>query len=297
MITELQRNARIHGLGGSDAPVVLGISPFKTPVQLWQEKTGQAEPEDLSDVEVVAWGNLLEDTVAAEFSRRTGIKLRRANETIINRAEPFLLANIDRRVVGAPEVVEVKTVRALDGDQPRADHMVQLQHYQHVGDFARGWLVYLVAGQRLIWFEVPRDQTAIDQLLAAERQFWQHVRERTPPPIKSAFDLRLLFPADRGGSVIASEEVIEAANRLAAIKAQIKELEHQAENAEKTVLGAMGENSVLLADTGEILATWKAAKPSRTFDRARFEAEHPDLADSYMIEKAGSRRFLLKVAT
>jgi len=296
MITEQQREARMHGLGGSDAPAVLGISPFRTPVQLWQEKTGQAEPEVLDDVEAVAWGNLLEDAVAGEFSRRTGIKLRRVNETIVSRAEPFLLANIDRRVVGVPDVVEIKTVRGLDGDQPRADHLVQVQHYMHVGDFRHGWLVYLIAGQRLIWFEVQRDEAAIEQLLAAEREFWRHVRERTPPPPKSVFDLRLLYPADTGGSVIASDEVLDAVSRLANLKMQIKALEAQAENAEKLVLGSLGEASTLLADTGEILATWKQAKPSRTFDRARFEAEHPDMAANYFMERPGSRRFLLKVA-
>jgi putative phage-type endonuclease len=272
----------------------MGLSPYKSAVQLWLEKTGQAEPPDLSDSEPVIWGNVLEDAVAAEFSRRTNVKLRRCNEIIIDRREPFLMANIDRRVVGANEVVEIKTVRGLDGDEPRADHQVQLQHYMHVGDFQRGWLVYLVGGQRLVWHLVPRNDEAINQMLAAERIFWQHVRKVTAPPIRSAFDLRLLFPQDAGGSVIAGDDVIEAATKLAAIKDQIKALEAQADAEEKTVLGAMGEASTLLANTGEILATWKTAKPSRTFDRARFETEHPDIAPGYLVEKPGSRRFLLK---
>lgn len=296
MITEQQRAARLHGLGGSDAPVVAGVSPYKSAVELWQEKTGQVVPPDLSDVEVVAWGNLLEDTVAAEWSRRTGNKVRRVNETIIDRAEPFLLANIDRRVVGAPEVVEIKTVRGLTDDTPRADHLLQIQHYMNVGDFARGWLVYLIAGQRLVWFEVARDQAAIDQLVAAERIFWQHVRERTPPPARSAFDVRLLYPSDAGGSVIATSEVIDAATRLASLKAQIKALEAEADGAEKIVLGSMQDNATLLSPEGEILATWKQAKAGKFFDRARFEAEHADLAAAYLTEKPGSRRFLLKVA-
>jgi putative phage-type endonuclease len=295
MISEQQREARQHGIGGSDAPVIVGASPYKSAVELWQEKTGQVVPPDLSDVEVVAWGNLLEATVADEFSRRTGIKVRRVNETIIDRREPYLMANIDRRVVGAPEVVEIKTVRGLADDTPRADHLVQVQHYMHVGDFQRGWLVYLIAGQRLAWFEVKRDQGAIDELLAAERIFWQHVRERTAPAPKSAFDLRLLYPTEAGGSVIASDEVIDAATRLAGIKSQIKTLEAEADAAEKKVLEAMNDNATLLSPEGEILATWKQAKPSRSFDRARLEAEHPEIAATYYTEKAGSRRFLLKL--
>lgn len=296
MISEQQREARIHGLGGSDAPVILGVSPFKSAVQLWLEKTGQAEPDNLDDVEVVQWGNILEGVVAEEFSRRTGIKLRRCNETIIDRADPFLMANIDRRVVGEPAVVEIKTVRGLADDQARADHVVQLHHYMHVGQFARGWLVYLVAGQRLVWHEIPRDDEAIGQMLDAERQFWRHVRERTPPPIRSAFDLRLLFPRDGGGSAMADQSVQEAARRLAEIKQQVKALEAESEQQERVILEAMGEASTLLNDDGSVLATWKAAKASATFDRMRFEAEHPELAAGYLVEKPGSRRFLLKAA-
>lgn len=296
MITEAQRQARAHGLGGSDAPVILGISPYKSPVQLFMEKTGQAAPPNLDDVEPVIFGNLLEGIVADEFSRRTGIRLRRVNETLIDRRDPYLFANIDRRVVGAAEVCEIKTVRGLADDQPRADHQAQVLHYMHVGGFSRGWLVYLIGGQRLVWFEIERNQEAIDRMVETERVFWRHVRERIAPPPVSSFDVRLLFPSDNGGSVIASQEVIDAASRLAEIRAQIKELEKQAEDAEKIVTETMQAASTLLSGTGEILATWKTAKASQTFDRARFEAEHPELAQAYLAERPGSRRFLLKVA-
>jgi len=296
MISEAQRQARAHGLGGSDAPIVLGISPYKSPVQLFMEKTGQATPPNLDDVEPVIFGNLLEGVVADEFARRTGIKLRRVNETMIDRRDPYLFANIDRRVVGAAEVCEIKTVRALPDDQPRADHQAQVMHYMHVGGFSRGWLVYLIGGQRLVWFEIQRNQEAIDCMVDTERTFWRHVRERVAPPPMSSFDVRLLFPSDNGGSVIASQQVINATSRLAEIRAQVKGLEKQAEDAERIVTESMQGAGTLLSDAGEILATWKTAKPSQTFDRARFEADHHELAQAYLAERPGSRRFLLKVA-
>jgi putative phage-type endonuclease len=296
MITEQQREARRHGIGGSDAPVIAGVSPYKTAVELWREKAGMAEPPNLDDVEVIRWGNLLEEVVADEFSRRTGLKLRRVNETLADRRDPFLMAHLDRRVVGERALVEIKTTRGLDGDAARADHVTQVLHYMHVADMQRGFIVYLVAGQRMVFFEIARDQEAIEQLVEAERTFWQHVRECTPPPAKSAFDLRLLFRHDTGGTAIADDSVRAAVDRLASLRAHIKVLERDAETEEKHVLEALGENSTLIADTGEILATWKQAKPSRTFDRSRMEAEHPELAAQYVVEKPASRRFLLKVA-
>ena len=296
MINESQREARIHGIGGSDAPVIAGCSPYKHISELWLEKTGQAEPAVLDGVEPVEWGNRLEAVVADAFSERTGLKLRRRNQTLIDRSEPFLMANIDREVIGQRAVAEIKTVRGLADDAPRADHLVQLQHYMHVGDYQAGHLVYLVAGQRMVFFQIARDQEAIEALLEQERAFWRHVRDRTPPPARSGFDLRILFRQDTGGTVIADDSVQQAVQRLAEIRAQVKALEAQAEELEKPILEALGENSTLMADTGEVLATWKSSKPSRVFDSKRFQAENQDLAGQFMVERPGSRRFLLKVA-
>src|SRR5690606_4046622 len=70
--------ARTRGIGGSDAATVLGLNKWRTPFELWLEKTGQVEPVS-SDSEAAYFGNLLEDVVAKEFSRRTGKKVRRRN--------------------------------------------------------------------------------------------------------------------------------------------------------------------------------------------------------------------------
>jgi putative phage-type endonuclease len=117
-ISTEQKNARWAGLGGSDAPVLLGLSPYKTPFQLHLEKTGQVDPPDLDDLEHIRWGNILEAPVAAEFTRQTGLPVAKVNTTMIHKRLPFMLANIDRRIVGKPELLEVKTVRALPDDAP-----------------------------------------------------------------------------------------------------------------------------------------------------------------------------------
>ena len=65
---------RNTGIGGSDASVVVGMNKWKSPFQLWMEKTGQKEPDDLSDNEAVYWGTVLESAVANRFSEITGKK-------------------------------------------------------------------------------------------------------------------------------------------------------------------------------------------------------------------------------
>src|SRR5690606_3541619 len=92
-------HARAKGIGGSDASVILGLNKWKTPFELWLEKTGQVIPES-SQSEAAYWGTVMEDIVAKEFETRTGKKVRRRNATFQHPKYPFLIANVDRLVVG-----------------------------------------------------------------------------------------------------------------------------------------------------------------------------------------------------
>jgi putative phage-type endonuclease len=294
MITEQQRLERMNGIGGSDAPILLGLSPYKTAYQLYLEKVGEVEPDNLDGVEVIQWGNILEDVVADEFSRRAGLTLHRVNRSLVHPSHPFMRANLDRRVVGKPELCEIKTVRGLDGDAARADHVAQVQHYLAVTGYDRAHLVYLVSGQRMLNFTVERDDAYIADMIEVERTFWNHVTTRTAPPPQTVADLRAAFPRDIGQAVAADDITVATVERLRLLTAQRKALETEEEQAQADILKAMGEASELINADGRTLATWKTAKPTRTFDRTRFELDHPDLAVGYLVEKPGSRRFLLK---
>lgn len=61
---------RRKGIGGSDIATILGLNKWKSPLQLFLEKTGKVQAEDLSDKEVIYWGNVLEDVVAKEFEKK-----------------------------------------------------------------------------------------------------------------------------------------------------------------------------------------------------------------------------------
>ena len=87
---------RNKGIGGSDIATILGLSKWKSPLQLFLEKTGKVVAEDLSDKEVIYWGNVLEDVVAKEFERRTGKKVRKRNVMFCDDKYPYMRANVDR---------------------------------------------------------------------------------------------------------------------------------------------------------------------------------------------------------
>ena len=88
--------ARQKGIGGSDAAAVCGVSRYKTPLQLWQEKTGRVQPPDLGDNSRVRAGNALEEVVAVWWQEETGMACRRDNKIRAAKDRPYLLANVDR---------------------------------------------------------------------------------------------------------------------------------------------------------------------------------------------------------
>ena len=109
MLTEQQLENRRRGIGGSDAPVIVGVTNWKQPLQLYYEKRGEAEFEGPSG-EHIDFGNLLEETIANEAARRLGVKVRRANKTRYHRERPWMLCHLDRDIVGQPWIMECKNV-------------------------------------------------------------------------------------------------------------------------------------------------------------------------------------------
>src|SRR5690625_7660159 len=106
---------RKTGIGGSDAAAVLGFSPWVSPFELYIDKTSDHVEE--IDNEAIHWGNVLEDVVAEEFTRRTGIKVRRRNQIFRHKEHDWMIANIDSEVVGERALHECKTKNECKDDQ------------------------------------------------------------------------------------------------------------------------------------------------------------------------------------
>src|SRR5690606_24085021 len=102
--------ARRRGIGGSDAAVIAGVDPFRSPIRLWMEKRGEIQEEPAG--EAAEWGLLLEPVIAAEFERRTGKRVRRRNAILQHPEHEWMLANIDREIVGEDAILEIKTTSA-----------------------------------------------------------------------------------------------------------------------------------------------------------------------------------------
>ncbi|MGE8450074.1 MAG: YqaJ viral recombinase family protein [Pseudomonadales bacterium] len=308
--TELSRadwlEVRRTGIGGSDAAAAVGLSPYKSQLELWLEKTGRdaglPKPDSNDAAEPIYWGTLLEPIVAAAYTHQTGHRVRKVNAVLQHPTIPFMLANLDREVVGAPDVqiLECKTAGEFGARhwQDGVPEYVQLQvqHQLAVTGKLAADVAVLLCGQKLEVHRIERDDDLIARLIPLQAQFWRYVETDTPPPADGSESadcaLRCLYPRDSGGTVDFSEDrqLSAAFADLVAVRAEISAREQVAAKLKQTLQQAMGDASRALFETGE--ASFRRSKDSASTDLKRVQAEHPDLAQQYAIPKAGTRRFL-----
>ena len=180
---------RRGGIGSSDAATAVGLNPYKSPLELWLEKTGRQSANDeqpgMDDPRF--WGTLLEPYVAVAYQQKTGRKVRRINAVLQHPTMPFMLANIDREVVGEPEVqiLECKTAGEF-GSRLWKDGVpeyvqLQVQHQLAVTGKDAADVAVLLCGQDLQVHRIERDDDIIARLVVLETRFWECVETDTPP--------------------------------------------------------------------------------------------------------------------
>lgn len=282
---------RRRGVGGSDAPVIMGLSPYKGQLALYVEKLDLGlDPREPN--EAAYWGQRLEEVVAREFEVRSGLRVvEPAHRLVTHPQHPWMLGTPDRYVhdprTGAfLGVLEIKTTAARRDseweDGPAAYAFCQLQHYLAVTGALRGWVAVLIGGQRYQHYEVPRDDEYIVRLVEAEAEFWQRVESHDPPPpdglpATSSILNAQLAEAEVHGSVELDGEALDAYHQLlASIAASPAQELDRLKNVIKV---ALGENSVGLVD-GVPVVSWRTQSRA-TIDLAALRREHPDLVRRY----------------
>jgi putative phage-type endonuclease len=236
---------RRKGIGSSDAPIIAGVAPWGDIRTLYADKIGLAVPS--IENEPMRWGRLLEDAVAEGYTEITGNKLRRINLLQRHPRYPFMLASLDRAIVGRKRLLEIKTARFRgDGwgepgtDQIPDHYAVQVQHQMAVTGYPEADVAVLFSGSDLKLYTVPRDQRLIDGLIELEQAFWKCVTTQTPPP--DAAPVRLQLRTD----------AITADQRITAIVAHIRELRARYADAKKAKDESEEALRLVLADATEV---------------------------------------------
>lgn len=299
---------RKTGIGGSDAAAAVGLNPYKSQLELWLEKTGRdvelPKPDAGDTTQPAYWGTLLEPIVAASYTQQTGRKVRKVNAILQHPGVPFMLANLDREVVGTSDVqiLECKTAGEFGArlwkDGVPEYVQIQVQHQLAVAGKQAADVAVLICGQRLEVHRIQRDDDLIARLIHLEAKFWHYVTSNTPPPADGSESadraLRCLYPG-AGGAVDFTDDprLSSTFSDLVAVRAEIETRQAIESRLKQTIQQAMAEADRAVFETGSV--SFKRSRDSSGVDLKRLLAEHPELAAQYAIKKPGSRRFLVSV--
>lgn len=311
---------RTKGIGGSDVATILGLNPYKTPLQLWEEKTGKSSGSAAD--EAAYWGTVLEDIVAKEFSHRTGMKVQKVNYMLSKGEDGWMRGNIDRAVVNPaiagrvsvlkPEKVEecgrllstdigleCKTANSFMvdqwGDSQEAeilngkvvtDHKIplyyetQIQWYMAVTGIETFYVAVLIGGQDFRMYEVKRDEDVIDAIVSKCRDFWENHVLKDVPPAPINVDDIKKLYAKDSG------EMTEATNEEATDIGELRNLKEQIKSLKEQEEAVASRLIMAIGEKtgltlgGKKAVTYKAMNITR-FSSTDFKKEHPDLYQGY----------------
>ena len=323
--------ARRLGIGGSDIGAIMGLSKWKSPVDVWMDKTGRTEP-DLEMSEAAYFGVELESFVTAEYSKRSGNKVQRVNQMMRHPEHNWMLANIDRAVVadgsrarldkdgklvGIKGLLECKTSSAYaakewENDSAPLSYVAQCQWYMAVTGAEWCDLAVLIGGQKYVCHRIDRDESLIDAVIEAGRQFWfNNVLADSPPTPRTPEETLALFPTNsRDDLVLASDDIMHALEAYQLLKQKAKGVDDEMAAVKAAIQSFIGPHSGLCDLQGSPLATWKQSKPSQKTNwkdaAAEIKAElidagHEDLAEivrdiinEHTTEQPGARPLIIK---
>lgn len=257
MLTAEQRETRKTGIGGSDVASIVGMSPWKAANEVYLEKRGEIEEENIDEKEIIIFGNLLEDVVASEYARRNSVKVERRNQVIRHSKYDFMLANIDRKVVGIRKGLECKTADKFtrgnwgaDGSDEVPDYYhIQCGHYMNVLNYSEWDLAVLIGGNEYRQYHLQRDKELSEMLLEACIKFWEMVKKGEPPEIdfehQSAIGaIKRMYPGTNGQTIELPKELEHWHHVKVEAAKEVSKYEKVVDTCKARIMEAIGENAV-----------------------------------------------------
>ena len=290
---------RKQGIGGSDAGAVCGLNPYRTAIQVYYDKTSDSI-EDV-DNEAVRQGRELEEYVARRFCEASGKKVRRANVMYYDEKNSFMLADIDRMVVGENAGMECKTASPYSEEKWRGDkiplsYQLQCYHYMSVCNADAWYIAVLIYGRDFKYYRIERDDEVIENLIRIEKEFWNEyvLKQVIPDPDGSkTADVAIAERFKESKSITIPltgfDERLERRQELLSLLEKIETEKRQIDQELKLYLG-----DAEIAENEHYRISWKNFSRS-SIDEKRLKAEQPEIYEKYRRETT-SRRFTVKAA-
>ncbi len=291
---------RKSGIGGSDAGAICGVNPYSSAMQVFRDKTG-TEVKEL-DNEAIRIGHDLEDYVARRFMEATGLKVRKSNFMYRSTEHPFMIADVDRLVVGEDAGLECKTASAYsadkwaDGNIP-LHYIMQCYHYMAVTGKRTWYIAAVILGREFTYRKLEWDDGLVSRLTEIETDFWvNHVAKGIMPPpdgSKACDDvLRQYFPTAGKRSAVKLAGFDEKLDRREEILGFIKELQEEQKQIEQEVKLFMRDNECASSERYRVI--WSNISTVK-LDTARIKEERPEVYADYA-KPSSYRRFEVKAS-
>ena len=297
---------RKAGIGGSDAPSILGLNAYRSAIQVWLDKKGLLPEKE--ENETLRFGRDIEQYIADRFEEymamqgtpKTTVK---CNYILRNKKFPFMLADVDRLIKGEQAGLECKFTLNREGHDyetgmpPR--FYVQAYHYMAVTGYKEWYVAVYVAQKGLNVFKIERDENEIRALTDVEREFWEFNIEQNQEPRPDGSEradeaLSQLYPiADENREQIDLTPYAEELQNYEEIRTQYKALGREKERYEQIFKSILKDGTE--GRYGDYTVTWKNVKGTEAFNAAKFREEHPDLYGQYLEPGKDSRRFGFKI--
>lgn len=289
---------RKKGIGGSDAGAICGLNPYASPLSVYLDKT--TEEISSCDNEAMRQGRELEDYVAKWFVESTGMKVRRSNVMYQNQEYPFMIADVDRVIIGEDAGLECKTASAYNADKWKngeipAHYMIQCYHYMAVTGKRAWYIAVLILGQDFKYAKLEWDKEIIQNLIEVESGFWnKHVIPKClpdPDGTKASEEvLEKYFRISKKGSEIPLVGFDNKLRRRQELMRLIDKLDVEKSQIEQEVKLFMKENE--LAASERFRVSWSEVC-RKQLDSGRLKTENPMVYEDYL-KVTSSRRFYVK---
>lgn len=259
---------RKKGIGGSDVAAICGFSRYKSAVEVYLDKIGELPP--IEDNPKMKAGRMLEPLIADWFAEETGMRVMQQHSIFQHPEHPFMLANIDRWVIGQNAGLEIKNT----GEYSRGDwfdgqneiipteYQLQANHYMAILGADRWYVAVLIGGWDFQWRVIERDEDLIRNLITIEKGFWEENVLKRQIPTFTAQDtetLKWMYPESKPKSFEISEAYYELIKRYFDTRIALEHAEEAHEDVKNKIKGIMGEYELAYWQ-GEKMFSWKSNK-------------------------------------
>lgn len=297
-MNKIEREAFLHrrksGIGGSDISAIMGLNKWRTPLDIYNDKT--SDTIDLTPNDILDLSSYLEDYTARKYADIKGYTVKRYNQEITHPKYSYLKGNIDRRIIkytgdsniGILECKAVSTYnfRKIEQFGLPDEYLLQMQFYFAVSNYRYNWGEFAVLNRdngKLLIIPVMPDREIGKACIEAGKNFWENHVIPKIPPIENANAEKINLPKTEGKLVDLSNN-----NKLAELLKQYKEYSNLKSEAESLVDEVKSEIINMTKEMQAVICNnykiYNTTSTRKAVDTTKLKKENLDIYNKYLKE-------------